>query len=375
MYKIDRISPSPSGAFNPHYSHSLNSISAITPLSTRTFTLSSSRSLKNLKNTRSHHQISTRQQPFIPPTIQPQRSTKHSPRPSPPGGGVTRGTSTQFHQSSVNRQSNHTLRPQHPFQGWGAKRGFTTQSTNTPNPTKTFVQSQRSDPDNRTNFPPTIALRAGGPQGDSTLQPDQQVEPETPPFIRQSHRHIILYPSDVPSHRRSPSPTTSDPSRSRWPSSRHPQTRSTDAPIWRSPSIQRPEQPPSQHSQGGGCPEVVPSPTLTTNRQNKDTHHPITAPPFGPPSAEGRRSLTPRRDPISAAFSTWPRPLLRAAIDSVSKYYPRGLLLPTSVPNWDTLFCSSPILHIRTPRHDSVSQAPFSIGRSIPGTPLSRVSQ
>lgn len=47
--KMGRISPSPSRAFTPHYSHSLNSIPSITPLTTRTFTLSFSRSLKNLK--------------------------------------------------------------------------------------------------------------------------------------------------------------------------------------------------------------------------------------------------------------------------------------------------------------------------------------
>ena len=47
--KMGRISPSPSRAFTPHYSHSLNSIPSITSLTTRTFTLSSSRSLKNLK--------------------------------------------------------------------------------------------------------------------------------------------------------------------------------------------------------------------------------------------------------------------------------------------------------------------------------------
>jgi len=47
--KMGRISPSPSRAFTPHYSHSLNSIPSITPLTTRTFTLTFPRSLKNLK--------------------------------------------------------------------------------------------------------------------------------------------------------------------------------------------------------------------------------------------------------------------------------------------------------------------------------------
>ena len=47
--KMGRISPSPSRAFTPHYSHSLKSIPFLTPSSRRTFTLRSSRSLRNQK--------------------------------------------------------------------------------------------------------------------------------------------------------------------------------------------------------------------------------------------------------------------------------------------------------------------------------------
>jgi hypothetical protein len=47
--KMGRISPSPSRAFTPPYSHSLNAVPFVTSLFTRTFTLTFSRSLKKLK--------------------------------------------------------------------------------------------------------------------------------------------------------------------------------------------------------------------------------------------------------------------------------------------------------------------------------------
>jgi hypothetical protein len=74
----------------------------------------------------------------------------------------------------------------------------------------------------------------------------------------------------------------------------------------------------------------------------------------------------------------------------MSKYYLRGPSLPTTVPNWDTLFSYCPFLHVETPRRQKRSPsdilpretdhrrhriASFSSGIFPLGPPSSRASQ
>lgn len=89
--KMGRISPSPSRAFTPHYSHSLNSIPPITPSKRRTFTLNSSRSLKNLKILII---IPPDSHAFNPHSPQNPTTSAFSqfPHKTPPGRGVSRGS-------------------------------------------------------------------------------------------------------------------------------------------------------------------------------------------------------------------------------------------------------------------------------------------
>jgi len=113
---IGRISPSPSRAFTPPYSHSLNSISSITPLTTRTFTLSSSRSLKNLKI---HTLIPPDSHPsnLYPPQNPTTPASSQLPTNRPQGGGTTRG----FIHNPTDKTN--TPPPQRP-QGGGYHKGI-----------------------------------------------------------------------------------------------------------------------------------------------------------------------------------------------------------------------------------------------------------
>jgi hypothetical protein len=125
--------------------------------------------------------------------------------------------------------------PQHPFQGWGATRGFNhPQSTNRPNPP---YQSSPRRHANTSSSTPTIRSHLA-----TGFLPTQSIRP----------------------------------------------------------TIQATTSPPSPP--GGGCPKVVPSPTSATTRTNTTMPYPITIPSSKPTSTEGRRSITPRRSSIPAAF-------------------------------------------------------------------------
>ena len=111
---IGRISPSPSRAFTPQYSHSLNSISSITPLTIRTFTLNSSRSLKNLKT---HALLPPDSQPSN--LYSPQNLTTPAPSQVPTnrlqGGGTTRGFNHPLTNQNAERAipEIHSITPTH----------------------------------------------------------------------------------------------------------------------------------------------------------------------------------------------------------------------------------------------------------------------
>jgi len=281
---MGRISPSPSRAFTPHYSHSLNFFSSLTPLTTRTFTLSSSRSLKNLKirtlTTRSPLLNSTllSQHPAPQIHITPPHNTLFR-------GGVSQGgTSTQFHKPATNKTN--ALPPQR-RQGGGYHKGIQSPPSQPTGRTRN-IRAHAIDHADASSSTPTTTSRLTGdlhhhlqplPQHNSLLsratdslhdrlhacqypsvqrarQPppqrpqgggyhkgtlpliNQHAEPDKQQLARRYAEHIIIHATDNIRPRRRYSPTPLSSSSSRQPSSQPPRTRSTDASIRRNPSIQ-----------------------------------------------------------------------------------------------------------------------------------------
>jgi len=222
-------------------------------------------------------------------------------------GGVSQGgPSAQFHKPAANQQSNHptTTTPS----GRGYHKGVQPQ-----------LNRQHKQRNNRHNAP-----RAGGATRGFNHPPiNQQAEPAMPQFtppIAPTYRHP-RHNKITPRHRL-PSPTI--------------------YPSHNPGNYLLPIAPGRGVSKGSNLPDFINQPLLIT---------------------EGRRSITPCRSSIPAAFYSQPAahelknsrrsgpipiggrspskaaaPSFRAAtIDSVSKYYLRGLPLPNAVPNWDHL--------------------------------------